>query len=216
MTKKIALLLAFIIMTLSFVLPASAEDIQFTDVPDDAWEAPYVYDLVERGIVSGYGDGTFGSSNTVLRCEYAKMLVGITETPLSGSISSPYVDVPAWEWYFKYVNSSLDYMTGFTVDGQLYFRPEDQATREVVTVALIKALKIDVSSYSDATAYLSERFNDVNTISEHNRAYIAAAVDKGYVTGDIGGTFRGQDPIIRAEIAAVLCRAFPATENVTE
>ena len=209
MKKKIALLLTFIILTSDFVLPAHATETVFTDVPENSWEAPYVYELVDRGIISGYGDGTFGPGNTVLRCEYAKMLVGITKTPLSTSISTPYVDVPNWEWYFKYVNSSLDYMTGFTVDGQLYFRPEDEATREVVTVALIKAMKTDVSKYADATGFLSEYFSDLNTISEHNRPYIAAAVENGYVTGDIGGTFRGQDPIIRAEIAAVLCRTFP-------
>ena len=209
MKKKIALLLTFIIMTSSFVLPVYAKKIVFTDVPQDSWEAPYVYELVDRGVISGYGDGTFGPENTVLRCEYAKMLVGITETPLSKSISTPYVDVPNWEWYVKYVNSSLDYMTGFTVDGQLYFRPEDEATREIVTVALVKAMKMDVTKYTDATGFLSEYFSDLNTISEYNRPYIAAAVESGYVTGDIGGTFRGQDPIIRAEIAAVLCRAFP-------
>lgn len=216
MKKKIAVLLTFIILTSSFALPVCGAEAVFTDVPEDAWEAPYVYELVSRGIISGYGDGTFGPANTVLRCEYAKMLVGITDTPLSGSISSPYVDVPNWEWYFKYVNSSLDYMTGFTVDGQLYFRPEDQATREAVTVALIKALKVDVSQYSDATTYLLGYFSDINTVSEHNRPYVAAAVDKGYITGDIGGTFRGQDPIIRAEIAAVLCRAFPKTSKIKE
>ena len=34
-------------------------------------------------------------------------------------------------------------------------------------------------------------------------------MDKGYITGDEDGTFRGQDSIIRAEVVAILCRAFP-------
>lgn len=150
-----------------------------------------------------------GPQITVERCEYAKMLVGITKTPLSTSLTTPYSDVPSEEWYFPYVNSSLPFITGFTENGTLTFRPVQKATREEVTVALIKALGVDLSPYQDAGSYLTQRFHDVDSISPHNRIYIAAAVDKGYITGDDGGTFRGQDPIIRAEVVAILCRAFP-------
>ena len=209
MQKKLTALLLAVFMILSTV-SGFAFDATFTDVPADAWEASYVYDLVGRGILSGYGDGTFGPQDTVKRAEYAKMLVGITETPIGNNVSSVYTDVPNWEWYFPYVCASHDFISGFTDrDGILTFKPENDATREVVTVALIKALNIDLSKYTDPTTYLSQRFSDVDTISIHNRVYIAAAVDKGYITGDMEGTFRGQDSIIRAEVVAVLCRAFP-------
>ena len=212
-TKKLALFLAAVMAMASLSLPAFAYDSLFSDVPEEAWEAPFVYDLVDRGILSGYGDGTFGPRITVKRCEYAKMLVSITNTPISTSVSTPYVDVPGWEWYFPYVNSSLSYITGFTTDSVLYFQPEWDATREDVTVALVKALGIDLAPYGDPTGFLSERFSDTDSISAHNRVYIAAAVDKGYITGNTDGTFRGQDSIIRAEIVAILCRAFPAGDD---
>ena len=80
-TKKLAFFLAAVMAAASLSLPAFAYDNLFSDVPEDAWEAPYVYDLVDRGILSGYGDGTFGPRITVKRCEYAKMLVSITNTP---------------------------------------------------------------------------------------------------------------------------------------
>ncbi len=215
MQKKFVALFLTIFMVLG-VIPGFAFSATFTDVPANAWEAPYVYDLVERGILSGYGDGTFGPRDTVKRAEYAKMLVGITETPTGSSISSAYTDVPTWEWYFPYVCASHDFISGFTdASGVLTFKPENDATREVVTVALIKALGIDLSKYTDPTGYLSSRFSDVDTISTHNRVYIAAAVDKGYITGDTEGTFRGQDSIIRAEVVAVLCRAFPKNSTST-
>lgn len=206
--RGLTLVLALLLTGLSLV-PGFAANERFSDVPEDSWEAPYVYDLVGRGILSGYGDGTFGPRDTVKRCEYAKMLVSITDTPLSTSVVSPYVDVPAWEWYFPYVNSSLSYITGFSNDGVLYFQPEWDAAREDVTVALVKALGIDLSPYDDPTGFLSARFSDVDSIAVHNRVYIAAAVDKGYITGNTDGTFRGQDSIIRAEVVAILCRAFP-------
>ena len=206
MLKKI---LVFSLALLSLCVTGCAQKVHFTDVPDDAWSAPYVYELTKRGIVSGYGDGTFGPENTVQRCEYAKMLVGISKTPLSTSLVTPYSDVPDWEWYFPYVNSSLRFITGYTDGGILYFRPEEEASREDVAAALVKVLEIDLSRYTDPTGFLSARFSDVDSISVHNRVYVAAAVDKGYLNGDEEGTFRGQAPIIRAEVAAILCRAFP-------
>ncbi len=211
MQKKRLLIMGIVLALVVTMVQTTifAEELVFWDVPKDAWEAPYVYELVERGIVNGYEDGAFGPTTPVQRCEYAKMLVGISDTPVSTSITTPFVDVPDWQWYFSYVNSATPYMTGFTRDGQLYFDPEAYATREDITVALIKALGIDASPYMNQDGYLETYFNDVHTISVHNRPYIAAALDRGYITGDVGGTFRGQDTIIRAEVVAVLCRAFP-------
>lgn len=207
--KKLAGFFACVMLCASLASPAYAFKAIFRDVPADAWSAPFVYDLAERGIVNGYGDGTFGPDNTVQRCEYAKMLVGITGTVINKSLVTPYSDVPNSEWYFPYVNSSLSYFTGYTEDGVLYFRPEADATREDVAAALMKTFDINLSAYKDPTAFLSERFSDIDSISPHNRVYVAAAVDQGYLTGDSEGTFRGQASITRAEVSALLCRAFP-------
>ena len=188
----------------------------FDDVPETDWAAPYIYNLVDRGVISGYGDGSFGRNNNVLRCEYAKMLVKIADIYIQQSFVSPYVDVPTTEWYFPYITSSASYITGFqSSDGTLRFDPEAPATREAVTVAIVKALRIDISEYKNSDDFLSEKFSDWIDISSHNRAYIAAAVDRGIITGDQNGTFRPESPIIRAEVVAVLYRAFPDENNIT-
>ncbi|MBR5152128.1 MAG: S-layer homology domain-containing protein [Clostridia bacterium] len=207
--KLTAGVLCLTLCLLTLCTPVFADKISFTDVPANAWEAPYVYELASRKVVSGFGDGTFGPNLPVQRCEYAKMLVGLVPLPLSESLVSPYADVPRDQWYFPYVNSCLKYIPGYTVNGTLQFRPEWDATREDVATALVKVKKINLEPYSDAESYLRERFSDVDTISTHNRIYIAAAVDKGYLTGDQEGTFRGSALITRAEVSAILCRAFP-------
>ncbi len=204
--KKL-LTLSFVIMLL-FTSTVSAKEV-FTDVPKSDWAAPYIYELYERGIVGGYGDGTFLPQNNVERCEYAKMLVNIADIEIVNSAVSPYVDVPSYEWYFPYVNSSLSVITGYTSGGDLYFLPTNHASREDVTVALVKALGIDVSKYQNPEEYLRTKFTDFNEISAHNRAYIMAAAREGVITGDAEGSFRPHEPIIRAEVVAVLCRAFP-------
>ena len=40
---------------------------EFTDVPSDAWYAPYVAWATKNGIVTGYGDGRFGPEEPVSR-----------------------------------------------------------------------------------------------------------------------------------------------------
>ncbi len=208
----------FIALVMTVVLTcgglcASAREL-FVDVPEDSWAAPYIYNLADRGIVGGYGDGTFKPWDNVQRCEYAKMLVNIAEVELVSSTVSPYTDVPVGEWYFPYV-SSAPFITGYVSDGTLFFAPEEPASREDVAVAMVKVLGVDISKYEDPDGFLAERFSDWEDISAHNRAYIAASVDKGVITGDEDGTFRAKDPIIRAEVVAVLYRAFPDEHNVT-
>lgn len=209
--KKFLALAMTIILTCSG-LSVSAREL-FTDVPETDWAAPYIYNLVDRGVVGGYGDGTFKPWDNVQRCEYAKMLVNIADVELISSTVSPYVDVPAGQWFFPYINSA-PFITGYVEDGTLFFAPEDAASREDVTVAMVKVLGIDISKYSDAAEYLAARFSDWKSISSHNLGYIAAAVNMGIITGDENGTFRPGDPIIRAEVVAVLYRAFPDENKV--
>lgn len=217
MLKKIAAICTIAAVLTCGGVNASAERL-FIDVAEDEWAAPYIANLTARGIVGGYGDGTFLPWNNVQRCEFAKMLVNITGASVIPSSVSAYNDVPYGEWFFPYVNASTAFMTGYrgvNGDGKVYFYflPEADATREDVAVAMVKALGLDISQYDDADGFLYARFADWEEISPHNRRYICAAVDKGVITGDMPqdgvGTFRPRDSILRAEIVAVLYRSFP-------
>lgn len=211
--KKLLALFMTIFLTCG-ALGVSAREL-FDDVSDSDWAAQYIYNLADRGIIGGYGDGTFRQFDNVQRCEYAKMLVNIAGIPLAANAVSPYTDVPAGEWFFPFINSVSPYMTGFqSPDGVLFFSPEEAATREAVAVAMVKAKGLDVAKFEDPTSYLADRFSDWYDISEFNRKYICAAVDEGIFTGDENGTFRPNAPIIRAEIVAVLYKSFPDGNNV--
>lgn len=189
----------------------------FYDVPDDFWAAPYIESLASRNIVSGYGDGYFLPENNVLRCEYAKMLVNAAGIPLSSVRTSPYADVDINSWEFPYINSVSKYMNGYQSstpgDERIYFKPYDYATREDVTVALMKALGYTysqlVEKYGDTEYLLSDTFYDYWDIPKQDRPFIAEAVNLGYITGTQEGTFLPADSITRCEVCAILCRAFP-------
>lgn len=47
----------------------------FSDVDLEAWYAPYILHAYANGVVSGYGDGTFGPGNEVTYAEFLKIAV---------------------------------------------------------------------------------------------------------------------------------------------
>ena len=219
MTKK-ALCSVLLVFTLIFGMSAAYAS-SFYDVDDDFWASPYIENLTSRGIISGYGDGTFLPNDYVQRSEYAKMLVNSAGIPLSGVRTSPYADVSANEWYFPYINSVTRYLNGYQSstpgDERIYFKPLDYATREDVTVALMKAMGYTyeqlLQKYTDTQYLLSDVFYDYESIARQDRPFIAEAVNLGYITGTQSGTFQPADPITRCEVCAVLWRAFPE-ENI--
>lgn len=53
-------------------------NIGLSDVPADAWFAPYICVAQETGLVQGYADGTFGPAQTINFAEAAKILTADT------------------------------------------------------------------------------------------------------------------------------------------
>lgn len=66
----------FVLFSIFFLsaLPLFAEENYFSDVPEGHYAYDYIYDLVRRGVTSGYPDGTFRGKNGLSRYEYASFL----------------------------------------------------------------------------------------------------------------------------------------------
>lgn len=80
----------------------------FSDVETDMWYGDNVYYLTSKGIVDGNPDGTYKPSDTLNRAEFIKLLAETLEKEgLIDSIpyygSSPYLDIPTYEWYAGHV-----------------------------------------------------------------------------------------------------------------
>lgn len=81
--------------------------VSFSDVNKDAWFAGSVSALVNKGIISGYADGTFRPNDTITRAQMAKMLVNAFE--LTGKESkNSFKDVKQGDWFFQYVNTLVE------------------------------------------------------------------------------------------------------------
>ncbi len=180
------------------------------DVPTGQWFAPYVRDVAERGIVSGYKDaagnplGVFGPERNVTLEELAKMVVQAAKIDLQSCPPAPKNEPVRGTWSAPYVSCAE--AGGFAVfaDGTGDLRRP--ATRAEVVVSLLQAFGRSIGE--DLTA----PFKDVNASTLFAPA-IAAAVKDGIVSGytDASGNptgfFGPTNPVNRAEVAKMLSLA---------
>jgi IPT/TIG domain./S-layer homology domain. len=161
----------------------------FADVPQSHRYALAIYDLAKRRIISGYGTGSFGPGDPVVRQQFAKMLdlsLGLTVT--EGGATMPFVDVerPANNLYpddfvaFAYQNH--------LVEGKdpTHFQPYVEITRAQVMTMIVRAAK--GFKTSAATQPPAGWQGTLNASDPTHGANIAVAEYNGLLAGiDLGG-----------------------------
>lgn len=204
--KYFMLLLIAVLMIFGAIAPVSACETNFNDVSPDHWAYQQIYDLTEKGIISGYPDSTFKPENIVSRAEFAKMMVLALKLPVNKTNVPTFKDIPGNSWSFPYVETAKFYLTGFRTSNGDYFKPGSPAVREDMAVALVKAL-----GYENESVNENLTFADSNLISPNLKRYVAIAVKHNLMQGDSkeNGTmrlFRPQDSLKRSEAAVLLSK----------
>lgn len=172
------------------------ENLIFTDLPVDHWAIDYIVQLALDNIISGYEDKTFKPGGNVTRSELAKMLSVAFD--LEGT--SIYDDIEG-HWAKGYIEDCGEFIPG----EEEKFRPNDEATRQDVAVALVNILE-NTKKRKLQEGTLS--FNDVPMIDTEYIPHIGKAVEGGIISGYGDGTFRPQEPITRAEVATMIYRVY--------
>lgn len=200
MKKKITIfiVLTFLLQNICF---AADYPQRFYDVPKGYWAFEQIAELVNRGAISGYEDGSFKPDDIVTRAEWATIMIKAANKNLGDDVPS-FTDMSG-HWANPYVNASKQYMTSYA--GGAEFRPDIAALREDVTVAMVKLKGYSVDNVD--FSYIA-KFNDQDSISANCKKYVAVAVEKGLISGFEDNTFRGQNTLSRAEAATLLWRAF--------
>ncbi|RNB55698.1 S-layer homology domain-containing protein [Brevibacillus gelatini] len=140
-----SLLFLSLIISLLFTHPVLASP-HFKDVDHvkHAYAIPSINFMVEKGVLSGYGDGTFQPDRYVDKAEFTVMIYNLFDKLRRSS--SPcldpnndfiYADVPTWHWAYKQISevygrggSGIFQFYEYNPDNlRLYFRPDSQITR---------------------------------------------------------------------------------------
>lgn len=204
--RRVKLILITSIVIGTIVLPTFATNGgRFVDVPESHWAYEAVMCMADHGILLGRGDGTFGPEDVVTREEFAAMMVRALKLETVSPAEPTFIDVPRWHWAYGYVEAAKNYLTGWRLsDGSWRYKPTENAVREDMAVALVKAKKLDNVSYDDSK--LDVLFSDAASISKSCRKYVAIAIDKGLMTA-YGNIFNPQGVLTRAQAAILIYNA---------
>lgn len=191
--------------------PTKTYEQKFSDVPENYWAYPYITDMVERGVLNGYEDGTFQPDKPVTRAEAAKM-IGYIEVPHGYVYNEDcFYDVSKDSWYAPYVEVCDNYFNKYDemVNSKLeyFFKPNNFAEREDIVVALLKQIG---SNYGidDMPIIKCKEFSDYSQITESKIPYVEKAINKGYLNGYDDNTIRPHGSITRAEMATLLYKIY--------
>lgn len=196
MKKLVSMVLTFFIIMTSVCAFAKFNDIDENTL---SWAGEAISALSDKGIINGYGDGTFRPDGNVTRAEFAKMLT--LSFDLNG-IDGSFSDING-HWAENYINSAASVM----YNPEKSFMPDIAATRADIAYAAANALKL-VSS----DASMAGTFTDFNLIEEDMKASVLAAIENGIIIGYEDSTVRPQNPVTRAEAAVIIYRALNIKE----
>jgi hypothetical protein len=111
----------------------------FTDVPMGHTFYAYVETLYDRGVVSGYSDGTYRPQNDVTRGQIAKIVVRSEGWAPYTPPTPTFSDVPANHTFYAYVETAYQHgiVQGYS-DGT--YRPANPATRGQLSKIVYEAV----------------------------------------------------------------------------
>lgn len=195
-------LVVLLLFFLTMLITPEAE--AFSDVTDQHWARSHIDYLTARGIVKGYGDGTFRPNKGVTRAEFAVLLIKALNMEdsawaLEGS-QQLFRDVPAKYWAQNYIQLAWELgIVGGYADGT--FRPEQTIRRDEMVSMLVRALRFIGQDQNTV------EFADAQAIPAWARESVMLAARWGLVSGFEDGTFRPSAHVTRAQ-AAVFIKNF--------
>lgn len=206
MKKKISILLLAVLMFVSIMPAAMAKTLTFWDVKDNHWASEAINEMARRGIISGYSDGSFRPNDPVTRAEFAKIMIAAAGVKMenNNNLKQTFQDVGRNHWAFTYVEHAKPYLTGYQSGSTFSYKPNENAVREDIAVALVRLLKYDTSKTADFN--ILNNFRDRDEISTNLREFIATAVATKLISGYDDRTFRPQAQLTRAEAASLIYR----------
>lgn len=176
--------------------------LSFTDVSASAWYRGFVVELVNRGAVNGYTDGTFKADRDITRAEYIKILAMTDADYIHDSTAfQPYFsDVTEGAWYAPYLVWAVD--KGIVEKGGAFNPNAYLARQDMALMAYnysVGVLKIQLPADGDAPA-----FDDDADIAEACKEAVYLLQKAGVINGMGGNLFVPKGTANRGQACKVI------------
>lgn len=237
MKKLLAVLLIVSVLCITAlnVFADETQSIGFVDISGH-WAEDTIVKWKEKGIVSGYPDGTFKPDNAVTRAELTKILVSAFNLQKEENIF--YSDVSEKDWYYPYLKRTAEYIPMYALptlyesnipysdnQGKNNFLPGNSTIRMHVAEALVKIklskndIAVEELTIQDINAQVQKVFKDAEYSNlmafpgtgipqnvQRMNRYTWLAYKLDILKGDTEGCFNPYGYMTRAELLIAIER----------
>ncbi|MEX3616734.1 S-layer homology domain-containing protein [Paenibacillus glucanolyticus] len=175
------------------------------------WAREDVSLLASKKVIEGLSDTRFGPNEPITRAQFTAMLVRALGLKEQGA-DAGFQDVKTNDWYAAAVATAVEngLIEGFS-NGT--FRPNEEITREQMSVLLLRALKLAGTELEAGDpASILEGFKDRDSIAAWSEEAVSAIVRSGLMEGRSADRFVPGAHSTRAEGAVVLTRMLQMAE----
>ncbi|MGB3650323.1 MAG: S-layer homology domain-containing protein [Rivularia sp. (in: cyanobacteria)] len=168
------------------------------------WAAPFIEAIYEKGLISGFPDGTFAPSAPITRAQYAAVISKTFQLALKNK-PRKFTDVKANFWAASaiYRGAGMGFISGFP-DGS--FRPGQNLTKIQAIVSIVSGLKLKGGNPNILTMY-----DDRVQVPSYATNAIAIATQKLLVVNyPQAEQLEPLRDISRAEVVALIYQALVA------
>ncbi|CEA01232.1 S-layer protein precursor [Metalysinibacillus saudimassiliensis] len=189
-----------------YTLPVQAASSPFSDVPYTHTHFDNIMALQARGVISGYGDGTFRPNKYVTRAQASKMLAMVLNLDTVNVKNPNFADVSSHDEHYGAIAALVEanVISGY---GDGSFRPNATLTRSQMAKMLVNGFNFEVASAVQPV------FQDV-TSATSNAVHIQTLVDLGITRGTTPVTFSPYNNVTRGQISTFLMNAERANQQV--
>ena len=219
MKRKLTLFLSAVMVASS--VPMAAYAANFKDINAVPWATTVINDVADKGLLSGYEDGTFRGKNNVTYCEAMQMVY----TTLTKSNSVAPMDAVTVYGYMQALDtlkvpkwSQMAVAYGLSIgvlDMQMvatkFAGGTKTATREDVAKIFGNAMGYVFGKEKDVSGAAS--FADYWSISADAVEQVSMLKNMGIIKGDDYNRFSPKNNITRAEMAVMLSNTYGVLEN---
>ncbi|SDM35063.1 S-layer homology domain-containing protein [Psychrobacillus sp. OK028] len=179
----------------------------FTDVPTSHVNYKAITNLVERGVINGFSDGTFKPTKQVTRAEFAAFVARALNLPTA---TSKFKDVPKSAELYDGVSKAYKAGTikGFS-DGT--FKPNVAVNRQEMAVMIDRAMQLKGSYTKTKTL----DFSDTSKVGAYAKTSVQRMYYYNVMTAYSGKNFAGTNIGTRAETAKVIYNMLTVIEGGT-
>lgn len=182
----------------------------FYDITSVPWAYDSIMSLAKRGVISGYGDGSFKPNNNITREEVVKIIVE-SFSLLDKEASCDFNDVLSFEWYAGYVASA--YNRGVVAGlGNGNFGVGMPVSRQDMAVMVCNVLSMFGKEYPTVRNY--NAFSDNAAVAGYAKDAVEKLYCLGIINGSDGNRFNPNNNLTRAEMAKIMSALLEITENM--